>query len=277
MSLNVLVATSFASDPESAGAAMADARGHSGNGHQAWANRIEIARQAGHPEDIQVLADEAPTAALRAAAQTLADEMLRQRQHLKSPDKVLLFSGHMIDTPDRREPRLPAASENLAAARIVAALDALGAGPGDLAFTQGAAGGDILFGEACLARGVNLQLLLPSPEPEFIAASVLPSSAGEVWRRRYLALCGHLRRAPRIMPDALGPLPLDSHGTPGNPYERCNRWLLYSALSYGLDRMHFICLWDGGNGDGTGGTADMVEEVKKRTRRITWLDTRELG
>ncbi len=277
MSQNVLVATPFASDPDSAGAAEVEARGHCGNGHQAWANRIEIARQAGHPEDIQVLADEAPTAALRAAAQTLADEMLRQRQHLKSPDKVLLFSGHMIDTPDRREPRLPTASENLAAARIGAALDALGAGPGDLAFAQGAAGGDILFGEACLARGVNLQLLLPSPEPEFIAASVLPSSAGEVWRRRYPALCGHLRRAPRIMPDALGPLPLDSHCTPGNPYERCNRWLLYSALSYGLDRMHFICLWDGGSGDGAGGTAHMVEEVKKRTSRITWLDTRELG
>lgn len=277
MSLNVLVATSFGSDPDSAGAAMVEARDDSGDGHRTWANRIEIARQAGHPEDIQVLADEAPSAASRAAAQTLADEMLRQRQQLKSPDKVFLFSGHMIDTPDRREPRLPAAMENLAAARIGAALDALGAGPGDLAFAQGAAGGDILFGEACLARGVGLQLLLPLPEPEFIAASVLPSSAGEAWRLRYLALCGRLPLAPRIMPDALGPLPLDRHGIPGNPYERCNRWLLYSALSFGLDRLHFICLWDGGSGDGAGGTAHMVEEVKKRTSRITWLDTRELG
>ncbi len=277
MSLNVLVATSFGSDPDSAGAAMFEARDDSGDGHRTWANRIEIARQAGHPEDIQVLADEAPSAASRAAAQTLADEMLRQRQQLKSPDKVFLFSGHMIDTPDRRESRLPAAMENLAAARIGAALDALGAGPGDLAFAQGAAGGDILFGEACLARGVGLQLLLPLSEPEFIAASVLPSSAGEAWRLRYLALCGRLTRAPRIMPDALGPLPLDRHGIPGNPYERCNRWLLYSALSFGLDRLHFICLWDGGSGDGAGGTAHMVEEVKKRTSRITWLDTRELG
>ena len=277
MSLNVLVATSFGSDPDSAGAAMFEARDDSGDGHRTWANRIEIARQAGHPEDIQVLADEAPSAALRTAAQTLADEMLRQRQHLKSPDKVFLFSGHMIDTPDRREARLPAATENLAAARIGAALDTLAAGPGDLAFAQGAAGGDILFGESCLARSVPLQLLLPLPETEFIAASVLPSSAGEAWRLRYLALRGRLTLTPRIMPDALGPLPLDHHGTPGNPYERCNRWLLYSALSYGLDRLHFICLWDGGSGDGAGGTAHMVEEVKKRTSRITWLDTRELG
>jgi hypothetical protein len=183
----------------------------------------------------------------------------------------------MIDTPDRREPRLPAATERRAAARIGAALDKLGAAPDDLAFAQGAAGGDILFGEACLARGVGLQLLLPLPEPEFIAASVLPSSAGEAWRRRYLALRARLPQPPRIMPDALGPLPLDRHGTPSNPYERCNRWLLYSALSYGIDRLRFICLWDGGSGDGAGGTAHMVKEVKKRTSRITWLDTRELG
>jgi hypothetical protein len=277
MSLNVLVATPFGNDPDSAGAAMLEACEDSGDEHQAWAGRIEIARQAGHPEDIQVLADEAPSAALRAAAQTLADELLQQRQHVKLPDKVFLFSGHMIDTPDRREPRLPAASERRAATRIGAALDALGAGPGDLAFAQGAAGGDILFGEACLARGVGLQLLLPLPEPEFIAASVLPSRAGEAWRQRYLALRGRLPQPPRIMPDALGPLPLDRHGMPSNPYERCNRWLLYSALSYGLDRLHFICLWDGGSGDGAGGTAHMVEEVKKRTSRITWLDTRELG
>jgi len=277
MSLNVLVATPFGNDPDSAGAAMVEACDRSKDEHQAWAGRIEIARQTGHPEDLQVLADEAPSAALRVAAQTLADELLQQRQHLKSPDKVFLFSGHMIDTPDRREPRLPAATERRAAARIGAALDKLGAAPDDLAFAQGAAGGDILFGEACLARGVGLQLLLPLPEPEFIAASVLPSSAGEAWRRRYLALRGRLTLTPRIMPDALGPLPLDHHGTPGNPYERCNRWLLYSALSYGLDRLHFICLWDGGSGDGTGGTAHMVEEVKKRTGRTTWLDTRELG
>ena len=277
MSLNVLVATPFGSDPDSAGAATVAARDDSGDGHQAWAGCIEIARQTGHPEDLQVLADEAPSAALRVAAQTLADELLQQRQHLKSPDKVFLFSGHMIDTPDRREARLPAATENLAAARIGAALDTLAAGPGDLAFAQGAAGGDILFGESCLARSVPLQLLLPLPETEFIAASVLPSSAGEAWRLRYLALRGRLTLTPRIMPDALGPLPLDHHGTPGNPYERCNRWLLYSALSYGLDRLHFICLWDGGSGDGTGGTAHMVEEVKKRTGRTTWLDTRELG
>ncbi|QKV57829.1 MAG: hypothetical protein HT580_11890 [Dechloromonas sp.] len=80
MSLNVLVETPCGSDPDSAGAAMVEAGEHSGEGHQAWSDRIEIARQSGHPEDILVLADEAPSVALRTSAQTLADTMRRQRQ-----------------------------------------------------------------------------------------------------------------------------------------------------------------------------------------------------
>ena len=276
MSLNVLVETTFGSDPDNADAAMAEAGGYSGDEHRAWAGRIEIARQSGHPEDIQVLADEAPSAARRAAALALVDEMLRHRQSRKSPGQVFLFSGHMIDAPDRPLPRFPADKEGVAAARIGAALDALAASPSDLALAQGAAGGDILFGEACLARGVSLQMLLPLPEPEFIATSVLPCCAGESWRARYLALRERLALPPRILPDALGPLPRDREGKPGDPYERCNRWLVYTALAQGADRLRFICLWDGGGGDGAGGTAHMVKEVARRTGQVTWLDTREL-
>ncbi len=276
MSLNVLVATPSGSKPDGAGTASGDARGQAADGVEAWSTRIEIARQSGHPEDIQVLAGEAPSADLRAAAELLADDMLQQQRQRNLPDKVFLFSGHMIDTPDRPIPRFPPDKENIAAARIGAALDRLGAGPNDLAIAQGAAGGDILFGEACLARGVSLQLLLPLPEPEFLAASLLPCCAGESWRERYLALRDRLTLPPRIMPDALGPPPSDSHGSPGDPYERYNRWLLYSPLAPGRDRLRFICLWDGDGGDGPGGTAQMVKEVAQRNGQVTWLDKREL-
>ncbi len=177
MSLNVLVATPFGSKPDSAGTASGDAREHSADGPEAWSARIAMARQSGQPEDLQVLADEAPSADLRAAAQLLADEMLQQRPQRYSPDKVFLFLGHMIDTPDRPVPRFPPDKESLAAARIGEAFDGLGAGPNDLAIAQG------------------------------------------------------------------------------------------------LDRLRFICLW---NGDGAGGTADMVREVTRRTGQVTWLDTREL-
>lgn len=276
MSLNVLVATPIGNHPDSPGTAIGNTREHSGDGHEAWSTWIQIARQSGHPEDIGVLADEAPSAARRAAALALVDEMLRHRQSRKSPGQVFLFSGHMIDAPGRPLPRFPADKEDIAAARIGEALAALAAGPGDLAVAQGAAGGDILFGEACLARGVSLQMLLPLPEPEFIATSVLPCCAGESWRARYLALRGRLALPPRILPDALGPLPRDREGKPGDPYERCNRWLLYTAVAQGPDRLRFICLWDGGGGDGAGGTAHMVKEVARRTGQVTWLDTRAL-
>jgi tetratricopeptide (TPR) repeat protein len=212
------------------------------------------------------------------ALATLERAMLRLKPPTsrRQPDKVFLFSGHMIDRPDRAEPRFPADKEPIAAARIDELLDNLGAGPNDLAFAQGAAGGDILFAEACLARGVPFQMLLPLEEPDFIEASILPSANGEAWRRRYLALRDKLTLPPRIMPDELGPLPCDRDGREMDAFERCNLWLLYSALTQGLSRVRFICLWNGGGGDGTGGTAHMVREVKRRTGQVSWLDTRQL-
>jgi len=193
------------------------------------------------------------------------------------PDKVFLFSGHRIDAPNRKEPRFPADKEPVAAAAIAKALDELGAGSGDLALTQGASGGDILFAEACLARQLRVLLLLPLPEPEFIARSILPSAGGEDWRKRYYALRDHANcLLPRVMPDCLGPLPKDRQGRMLDPFERCNRWLLNSALTCGISRTRFICLWNGTGGDGPGGTVHMMREVKKRTGQVSWLDTREL-
>ena len=158
-----------------------------------------------------------------------------------------------------------------ASARIASALDSLGAGPGDLALAQAAAGGDLLFLEACQQRGLRCQLLLPYSEPQFIEKSILRATDGEVWRERYFALKARLTDAPRIMSDELGPLPKDV-----NPYERCNLWLLYTALGWGVDKVRFICLWNGGGGDGPGGTAHLYNEVKDRTGRVTWIDTRTL-
>jgi hypothetical protein len=194
---------------------------------------------------------------VNAALATLDRAMQRMKPPIseRRPGKVFLFSGHMIDSPDRADPRFPADKEAIAAARIAETLDKLAAGPDDLAFAQGAAGGDILFAEACVARGVPFQMLLPLEEPDFIEASVLPSCNGESWRQRYLALRDKLALPPRIMPDALGPLPRTRDGREMNPFERCNLWLLYSALAQGLDRVRFICLWNGGGGDGPGGTA----------------------
>jgi hypothetical protein len=187
------------------------------------------------------------------------------------PQRVALFSGHMIDAPDRCEPRFPPDKEAAAAHRIAQALADIGLGAGDLAFAQAAAGGDLLFLEAALARGARLQILLPFDEAAFITGSIAPSINGAHWQQRYAAVKAAAPGAVREMPAELGPLPAGS-----NAYERCNEWLLQSALAWGADKLRFICLWNGANGGGPGGTQHMMDEVKRRNGRVTWIDTRTL-
>lgn len=196
-------------------------------------------------------------------------QKLAKPEDRRQPRQVFLFSGHMIDAPGRRPSRFPAEKESAAAQKIAEALDKLEAGPDDLALTQGACGGDLLFTEACQQRKVTAQWLQPFGEPEFIHKSVICSS--EVWRGRYLAARAKLTTGIRSMPEQIGPPPKSV-----DPFERCNLWLLYTALSYGIDKVRFICLWDGGGGDGPGGTAHMYQEVKARTGQVTWLDTRSI-
>ena len=176
------------------------------------------------------------------------------------PAHVVLFSGHMVDKPDRETPRFPEEKAASAAGRIAQELDALDAGPGDLGISQAASGGDLLFAQACLARGMRLEVYLPQREPEFLAASV--SCAAPHWQGDFDALQDRRDVLFRIMPDELGPAP---EGV--DAYDRCNRWMLHSALSSGLGRVSFVALWDGKPGDGPGGTEHMAGLVRELTGR----------
>ena len=222
-------------------------------------------------QTLQTLRDLEFRPAETAAALAIVDAEIARAPRPFVPRQVLLASGHMMDAPGRDPPRLPPAREAAAAARIAEALDAAGAAGGDLALCQAASGSDLLFLEACQARGVACRVLLPFAEPQFIEKSVLPAQDGERWRERYYAMKAKLAEPPRIMPSELGPLPKGL-----DPYERCNLWLLYTALSFGVDKVRFVCLWNGGGGDGPGGTAHMYNEVKRRTGRVAWIDTRSL-
>lgn len=189
------------------------------------------------------------------------------------PRQVLLFSGHVMDSPTRETPRFPPAAEALAAKAIANALEELGAGPEDVALCQAAAGGDLLFLEACKLRGLRCEVLLPFPEPEFVKHSVrtaADSLNGATWQIRYYQAIG-TAAAVRVMPVELGDLP---EGV--DPFERCNLWLLYTALAMGLPKVRFVALWNGAGGDGPGGTAHMVSEVERLTGRVHWLDTRKI-
>lgn len=188
------------------------------------------------------------------------------------PRRVFLFSGHMADAPDRGSPRLSESMLPVAGEKISACLRELGAGSDDLALTQGACGGDLLFTEACLEQGVRVSWLQPFNEPDFIRSSVVRCS--EQWRQRYLEARQRLHQPILSALQELGEPP--SFADRGYAYERCNRWLLYTALVWGIEKVHFVCLWNGAGGDGPGGTAHMYEEVGKRTGQVHWIDTRTL-
>ena len=183
-----------------------------------------------------------------------------------APRQVFLFSGHMIDAPDRKEPRFPPDKEPIAAKAIADKLDALKAGAEDLAICSGACGGDLLFAEACLARGLKLEVRIPFDEPTFIRKSV--AFAPGNWTDRFYQVKDNPNTKLLVMPDELGPTPKEA-----NPYARDNLWQLYTALSWGPDKVRFVCLWNRKGGDGPGGTEHMYETVQKYSGRVYVLDT----
>ena len=193
------------------------------------------------------------------------------------PAKVILFSGHMIDDPKVRGPdgtkpaRFPAAKVDAAATRIAAALDELGAGPGDLGICGGACGGDLLFAQACLARGMRVELRLAQPQAAFLRDSVTFADPDHRWERAFADVAAKAR-AVLVMDEQLGPAPKGV-----DKYDRCNRWMLYTALAHGVPKVSFVTLWDGNPGDGPGGTEHMANLVNQLTgRRPIVIDTKTL-
>ncbi|MEJ8848025.1 hypothetical protein [Variovorax rhizosphaerae] len=183
------------------------------------------------------------------------------------PNQVLLFSGHMIDAPDRRSPRFPADKEPIAREAIEAVLDRLAAGPSDLAICGGACGGDLLFAEAALARGVALEMYLPFDVSTFLPVSV--TFAGGDWLSRFEA--AKSASELHILPEERGAL---KEGE--DPYEQNNLWMLEAASRFGAEKVQFICLWDGKGGDGPGGTQHLKDEVERQHGHSHRLDTTQL-
>lgn len=186
------------------------------------------------------------------------------------PEKVFLFSGHMIDAPGRETERFPEDMKDPAAAAIAGKLEELGAGERDLALCEGACGGDLLFAQAALDRKLRLELRLPFQEPEFLQKSV--AFAGEGWVDRYYRVKSATDQTRVfVMPDELGPPPGKR-----DPYERTNLWQLYAALAWGPERVRFIALWNGEKSGKRGGTDHMIEAVRKRSGRVYVIDTNAL-
>ena len=206
--------------------------------------------------------------------------------------RVLVFAGHMIDAPDRKTPRFPADKEIVARKKIkevVLAEMNTGAGVAS-AYAGGASGGDILFQEVCAELGIETHLYLAVQPQIYVTTSV--NKAGPKWVQRFWDLHkAHVERnqvrvlsqtteAPK---DDINYLPAWLRDKPKyNIWQRNNLWMLYNALAEGCDdktgdpNLTLIALWDRAEGDGAGGTGDLVNKVERLGARCEIIDTKEL-
>ena len=174
-------------------------------------------------------------------------------KYLRVPS-VVVFTGHMVDRPDRGEPRFPEELASTVAAEIQQKLDKLQPG---FAFSSAACGSDILFLEAMLDRGAEVSIVLPYNEQEFVRDSV-EIAAGGNWRARFDRV---LTRAARVVTASNQRLEIGAVS-----YEFCNGLMLglaaIRARQLGTQLIP-LAVWDGRPGDGPGGAAGAVQKWRR--------------
>jgi len=218
-----------------------------------------------------------------AAALRVVDEALAAAGTMPAaqerPARVVLFTGHMVDAPDRppenaRFPRT-AKAEATARALIEAALrDEMAAPEGvSLGIAGGACGGDILFHEACAALGIPTRLYLALPPDRFQVESV--QQGGPRWVERYRALC---ERSPaRVLQDDKA-LPRWLADKPDyDIWRRNNLWMMFNALAIYPRHLTLIALYNREReSDGPGGTAHLVQTAQRWGFKTIELDAQKL-
>lgn len=165
---------------------------------------------------------------------------------------VVVFAGHMVDTPARlgKPPRFPAKNVKAVSAAIKKAVSAKGPMHG---CSSAACGSDILFLEALRNAKIPASIVLPFARREFEETSV--AIAGPEWVRRYrhvLATAGkdaisEISRTPLVLAYA--------------SYDYANEVLLGMARIRADElgtALEGLAVWDGLPGDGPGGTASII-------------------
>ena len=190
-------------------------------------------------------------------------------------DRVLLFTGHRIDSAGRAKPRFPASKESIAREAIrTAVMQERDVTSGSMVGVAGGAnGGDILFLEVCEDLGIKTKMLLALPENQFIEASV--DHEDQSWLRRFHAQLDKHTNAPVLADSPELPKWLQAKRD-YDIWQRNNLWLLSEALCLAPKNLTVIGLWDGEAGDGPGGTEHMVNLARAHGARFIRLDTKKL-
>jgi hypothetical protein len=195
------------------------------------------------------------------------------------PERVVLFTGHMLDAPGRapdkaRFPPTPKA-EHKGREMIEDALrkEMKEEGGVSLGMAGGACGGDILFHEVCGTLGIPTQLFLALPEAKFQVESV--NRGGPAWVERYKELCEHV--PPRVLADSKELPRWLADKKDYDIWQRNNFWMMFNALATDAQRLTLVALYNRERDpDGPGGTAHLVEVAAKWGFKTVELDAREL-
>lgn len=169
---------------------------------------------------------------------------------------IAVFSGHMIDRPDRPTPRFPASAENSvrqALREIVSKRNI------KIAFSSCACGGDILFLEEALAHDCECFIVPPLPMPATIRNSVAYASGD--WVDRLNAILAN-PNSNLFEPEC------DETGEDDAVvYDFTNRYILglatLKARSLGFP-LFGVCVWDGKESGLPGGTDSAVRLWRER-------------
>ncbi len=181
---------------------------------------------------------------------------------------VVVFSGHLLDQPQRRKARFPAVLAPAIKDEIRNRVRKLNA---EFGYASAACGADILFHEVMLEGGGESHVVLPYSRGLFLRKSVNVSNERK-WVRRYQDV---LARAVEVEE-----LSSDDSQDEAAALDFANRMLhgLARLRAEQLEtRLIGLAVWDGKPGDGPGGTADNVARWRRLGLHVDIIDPRTLA
>ena len=181
---------------------------------------------------------------------------------------IAVFSGHMIDRPDRPNPRFPASAEDMVRQSL---REIVSKRKIKIAFASCACGGDILFLEEVLSAGGECIVVPPLPLKTTIRNSV--AFAPGDWEARLRAIRGN----PKVR--LLAPECDETGENDAIVYDFANRYLLGLATLKSRELgfpLFGVCVWDGKESGLIGGTDSAVRLWREQELPIE-IVTPEVG
>jgi len=175
-------------------------------------------------------------------------------------DTVVLFAGHRADEPGRTPPRFPPECETKARLAIRSVMRNLAAHGPVLGIAGAADGGDILFHEVCEELGVESEVCLALPAPEYVCTSVQAS-----WVGRF----HHLLQTHPVVT-------LEFRPGAGDVWLQDHQWQLRRACERQPRHKVLVALLDDVEADIQGGTSGMVRIARESGVEVIRLDTRNI-